>query len=84
VRLAVADTGPLHYFVLIGEIGIIAALVDEVLIPPELRDELDRPRSPAAVRAWIAAPPSWLRVQPLERLSKLSCQCAQADDRAGD
>ena len=65
MRLAVADAGPLHYLVLIGEIGIAAALVDEVLIPPEVRDELDRPRTPAAVRVWIAAAPSWLRVQPL-------------------
>ncbi len=63
MRLAVADTGPLHYLVLIGEIGMVAALVDEVLIPPEVRDELDRQRSPAPVRAWIAAPPAWLRVQ---------------------
>jgi predicted nucleic acid-binding protein len=64
VRLAVADTGPLHYLVLIGQIDIIAALVDEVLIPPEVLDELDRPQTPAAVRVWIAATPSWLRVQP--------------------
>lgn len=63
MRLAVADTGPLHYLVLIGEIGTIAALFDEVLIPPEVRDELDRPQTPAPVRAWIAAPPPWLRVQ---------------------
>lgn len=65
MRLTVADTGPLNYLVLIGEIGIIALLVDEVLIPPEVRDELDHLRTPAPVRAWIAAPPPWLRVQPL-------------------
>lgn len=63
MRLAVADTGPLHYLVLIGEVGMIAALVDEVLIPPEVRDELNHQRTPAPVRAWIAAPPTWLRVQ---------------------
>ena len=54
----------MHYLVLIGEIGIMAALTNEVLIPPEVYYELDRPRTPAPVRAWIAAPPSWLRVQP--------------------
>lgn len=62
MRLAVADAGPLHYFVLIGEIGILPALVDEVLIPPEVRAELDHPRTPAAVRMWIAAAPPWLRM----------------------
>ncbi len=64
MRLAVADTGPLHYLVLINEIDMIAALVNEVLIPPEVCDELDHQRTPAPVRAWIAAPPAWLRVQP--------------------
>jgi predicted nucleic acid-binding protein len=68
MRLAVADTGPLHYLVLIGEIGIIPTLIDEVLIPPEVRDEIDRPQTPAPVRAWIAAPPPWLRVQPSPQL----------------
>jgi predicted nucleic acid-binding protein len=63
VRLAVADTGPLHYLVLIGEIGLLPALVNALLIPPEVRDELDHARTPAPVRAWTAAPPAWLRVQ---------------------
>lgn len=60
---AVADAGPLHYLVLTGEIGVLPGLVVDVSIPPEVRDELDRPRTPAPVRAWIAAPPSWLSVQ---------------------
>ena len=63
MRLAVADTTPLHYLVLIGEIDMVGALVDQVLIPPEVRDELDSQRTPAPVRAWIAAPPAWLRMQ---------------------
>lgn len=60
---AVADAGPLHDLVLIGEIGIVPELVGEVLIPPEVRDELDRPRTPAPVRAWIVSPPAWLLVR---------------------
>lgn len=68
MRLAAADTGPLHYLVLIGEIGIIPTLIDELLIPPEVRDEMDRPQTPAPVRAWIASPPPWLRVQPSPQL----------------
>lgn len=38
-------------------------LVGEVFVPPEVRDELDRPRTPAPVRAWIASPPAWLFVR---------------------
>lgn len=60
----VADTGPLRYLVLIGEIGILPRLVDKVLIPSEVGGELSQPQTPPAVRAWIGAPPAWLRVQP--------------------
>ncbi|HEV7266348.1 MAG TPA: hypothetical protein VGN83_15710 [Falsiroseomonas sp.] len=63
MRLVVADTGPLHYLVLIDEIGVLPVLANEVLIPSEVRDELDQPRTPAPVRDWIAAPPAWLRIQ---------------------
>ena len=61
---AVSDAGPLHYLVLIGEVGVLPELVSDALIPPEVRDELDRPRTPALVRAWVASPPAWLSVQP--------------------
>lgn len=64
MRTVVADSGPLRYLVLIGEIGILPALIGEVLIPPEVRTELDQPQTPAPVRAWIAAPPPWLAVRP--------------------
>lgn len=61
---AVSDAGPLHYLVLIGEVGVLPELVGDVLIPPEVHDELDRPRTPAPVRAWIASPPAWLSMRP--------------------
>ena len=60
----VADSGPLRYLVLIGEIAILPRIVGDVLIPPAVQSELDRPRTPEPVRAWIAAPPSWVRIGP--------------------
>lgn len=48
---------------LIGGIDILPKVVGHVLIPPEVSSELDQPETPASVRAWIAAPPSWLAVQ---------------------
>ncbi len=63
MRLVVADSGPLHYLVLVGAVAILPALADTVLMPIEVRDELDRPRTPAEVRAWLAVPPPWLQVQ---------------------
>lgn len=59
----VADSGPLRYLVLIREAAILHAVVGHVLIPPEVRDELNQPHTPAPVRTWIAAPPPWLRVR---------------------
>lgn len=48
---------------LIGEIELLPKLMGRVLIPPDVRAEIDQPQTPAPVRAWIAAPPSWLAVQ---------------------
>ncbi len=64
MRTVVADSGPLRYLVLIGEIDILPKLMGHVLIPPEVKAELDRPQTPVPVRTWITAPPSWLTVQP--------------------
>jgi predicted nucleic acid-binding protein len=62
VRVVVADTGPLHYLVLIGHIDILPRLFGGVSVPSIVRDELNQPETPAAVRAWITAPPPWLSV----------------------
>ena len=64
VRVVVADTGPLHYLVLIGQVEILPRLFGGVSVPAIVRDELDRAATPAAVRAWVASPPPWLAVLP--------------------
>ena len=61
--IVVADTGPINYLVLIGEIDLLSALYIQVLIPASVRAELDRPRTPESVRRWIASPPEWLEVR---------------------
>jgi predicted nucleic acid-binding protein len=33
VRLVVSDTGPLNYLILIGEIGLLPALFEKVVLP---------------------------------------------------
>jgi predicted nucleic acid-binding protein len=65
VRLVVADTGPLHYLVLIGHIDLIPVLFETVFVPTEVRDELSRSEAPAGVRSWVANPPAWLTVVPV-------------------
>jgi predicted nucleic acid-binding protein len=62
--LVIADTSPLHYLVLIEQTDILPALFGHVIIPPVVAEELQRPRTPAPVRAWMASPPAWLDMRP--------------------
>jgi len=58
--LVVADSSPLHYLVLIEAIEVLPALYSRVIAPPAVMEELSHPRTPHAVRVWIAQPPAWL------------------------
>lgn len=60
--LVVADTGPLHYLVLIGQIDVLTRLLGRINIPSVVRDELAHPEAPRPVREWIGNPPVWLNV----------------------
>ncbi|MGA2597408.1 MAG: hypothetical protein ABSH09_10520 [Bryobacteraceae bacterium] len=62
MRAVIADTGPIHYLVLIGHSEILPALFEKIIIPSAVRDELARIEAPEAVRNWIQAAPPWLRV----------------------
>ena len=59
--IAVSDTSPLNYLVLIGEGDLLGALFDEVWIPPAVAEELAHSGTPQAVVSWVEAPPRWLR-----------------------
>lgn len=58
----VADTGPLHYLVLIRHIELLPLLFGGIAIPQVVRDELDQPTTPASVRVWVGSSPPWLSV----------------------
>jgi predicted nucleic acid-binding protein len=60
--IVVADTTPVNYLILIGEIDILTGLYGRVVIPRAVQEELMRSGAPASVRAWIAQPPAWLEV----------------------
>jgi predicted nucleic acid-binding protein len=62
MQVVVSDTGPLHYLVLVDSIGILPRLFGSVCVQVSVRAELDRPETPALVRAWIAEQPAWLEV----------------------
>lgn len=62
--IVVVDTGPLRYLILICRVGVLPRLFGVVSVPATVAGELRHPNSPAAVRAWTAAPPPWFTVHP--------------------
>ncbi len=58
MRLVIADTGPVHYLILIGHVDVLPALFETVILTSTVQDELASRKAPAAVRQWIAEPPA--------------------------
>lgn len=58
--IVVADTGPLHYLILIGQIDVLPQLFGAVAVPAIVAGELRHAHAPNAVRAWADSPPPWL------------------------
>ena len=61
--LVVTDTTPMNYLVLTGYVDILPSLYSHVAIPQAVVGDLQHPRTPEIVRAWITAPPSWCTIQ---------------------
>lgn len=61
--IVVADTTPLNYLVLIGQIELLSVLYRTVLIPQEVHRELQQPGTPLTVRAWAMNLPAWCEVR---------------------
>jgi predicted nucleic acid-binding protein len=74
VRLVIADTGPINYLVLIGNIDLLPGLFEKAILPSGVEAELADLDAPASVRNWIAYPPAWLDVQetPARQLEQAS------------
>ena len=62
--IVVADTGPIHYLILIEAIAILHPLYDSVLVPQTVFEELNSGGAPEAVRAWMKYPPVWFQNRP--------------------
>ncbi|MBW3543609.1 MAG: hypothetical protein KY476_25440 [Planctomycetes bacterium] len=55
--LVVADSSPLIALINLGDIAVLPALFQEVIIPPEVASELDSPRRPQNIRDFVASRP---------------------------
>jgi predicted nucleic acid-binding protein len=60
--IVISDASPLHYLVLVGEAEVLHRLYGQVLVPLAVIEELQRGRTPTAVRSWVSDPPSWLEI----------------------
>jgi predicted nucleic acid-binding protein len=92
----IADTSPINYLILIGEVAVLPALYGRVIIPPEVLAELTDPGTPFVVGEWAHVLPEWVEVRtsglpddealchldPGERAAIFSLSCAP-DDAAG-
>lgn len=61
--LVISNNSPIRYLVLLDCMHLLSALFARVTIPREVEAELQRHRTPAVVRAWIAHPPAWLDIR---------------------
>jgi predicted nucleic acid-binding protein len=62
MRLVVADTAPLNYLVLIGQVELLSALFEKIFVPEPVWDELRHAEAPDAVRQWVTNLPLWIEV----------------------
>jgi predicted nucleic acid-binding protein len=64
--IVVADSGPLHYLILLDHAELLHRFYGEVVVPDAVAAELTAPSTPSIVREWISLPPSWLNVTAVE------------------
>ena len=63
--IVVADSGPLHYLILLDHAELLRRFYGRVAVPDAVAAELISVGAPDAVRAWMAHPPSWVEVLPV-------------------
>ena len=60
--IVVADSGPLHYLILLEQTDLLHRLYGQVIVPEPVADELRTGGAPPAVSEWIAHLPAWVNV----------------------
>jgi len=63
--IVVADSGPLHYLILLEHIELLRRFYSQVLVPEPVAGELSVAAAPAVVRDWITKPPTWVDMCPV-------------------
>lgn len=66
--IVIADTSPLNYLILIGEIELLPKLLGQVIIPKAVFDELQAKETPLIVQAFFKNLPDWLELREAQLL----------------
>lgn len=82
--IVVADTSPLNYLALTGNLPLLPALFGRVFIPPAVARELSHPAAPSPCRELIEHPEEWLSIQAPQRDSMEAVQSAGGRLGAGE
>lgn len=67
--IVVSNTSPINYLILIDHIHLLPELFQQIVIPEAVYNELSDASAPALVQSWIATPPDWLKIQPVNQPS---------------
>lgn len=68
MSLVVADTTPLNYLTIIGQVQVLGSLFGKVLVPEGVLAELRHPKAPNAVATWCQSLPNWVQVTRVVKL----------------
>lgn len=82
MRLIVADTSPLFYLLLIGQIDLLPQLFARVLVPDAVFKELCHSATPEPAREWANALPAWVEVMSVSAIDDAALQSLGAGERA--
>lgn len=63
--IVVADSGPLHYLILLEQVDLLRRFYGQVLVPQAVASELSTSSAPGVVREWMTRPPLWVEVRPV-------------------
>lgn len=69
--IAVSNTTPLRYLLVIHQQNLLQKLFEKVLIPGAVFEELTDPHTPSIVRDVVSSYPEWIAVQDVAQLSSL-------------
>ena len=70
--LLIADTGPVNYLILIGQIDLLPRLFKKVVLPGAVHAELSNRGAPKPVQLWIANLPSWVEIVETQTIKHIS------------